>query len=81
MKLDSRVEAIWYDIIAHEGWVDAGKFAERPAICKTIGWLTAEDPSYFTISATRSGAPEGTQYNQHITIPSGAIISMKEIHS
>lgn len=73
--LGDYAQCSWWDIVTHEGWVRT--LNEKPSKCETVGWLTACEEDYITISATRSEGADGMEYNQHITIPRGCIIQLE----
>jgi hypothetical protein len=73
------VEVIWEDIVAHSGWTQSKDFNQDVATIQTIGWLSRETSKAFTVSASFGTDGEIIEYNQHITIPKGCIVSIKKL--
>ena len=77
--LGKQVEVEWEDIVAWGGWVGASKMGTegtKPAHIFTQGTCSWIGDNYITISATYGGEGEGLEYNQHLTIPIGCILSI-----
>lgn len=69
----------WLDIVTWGGWVSGEKMVDdcqTPHTCSTLGYLTHDAPDFIVVSGTR-GSNGSTEYNQHITIPKGCIISIE----
>ena len=79
VDLGSLIEVVWEDIVAHSGWVQAQDLEQAPAVIVSIGWLTVETDKFITVSATQGTMALVTEYNQHITIPKGCLLSIKKL--
>lgn len=70
----------WHDIVTDVGWSSAKGEKLKPAECTTYGWALP-DRSGVRLSATRGDNKDGSdlEYNQHIYIPIGCIVSAVKI--
>jgi hypothetical protein len=77
--LDKIILVEWEDIVAHSGWTAKDGFNTPPALIHTIGLLVQDVPEFITVSSTWGPPDTPTEYNQHITIPRGAITKIYNI--
>lgn len=73
-------KVIWHDIVTDVGWSSAKGEKLKPATCTTYGWALP-DMAGVRLSATIGDNEDGSdlEYNQHIYIPRGCIVSAERI--
>ena len=76
----------WHDIVSGGGWVNIDQTMETH-MCSSYGFLTTVSigeksvggREFITLSAT-VGKNGSSEYNQHISIPIGCILSIQKIN-
>lgn len=75
MMDDMKVTVIdWVDIVVYGGW---RKDYEKPAVCRSVGYIVEETDTHIVLAATVGGEGEAREWNQCVTIPKGCITKVE----